>query len=635
MNLGLGIGLTNPSLLGGAAWPFPSILPDVWINPQDRSSLSTATSGGTKPAYGVSVALARDKSGNDRNATQSTASARPVLRGKAILGRDALEFNINTDIMAFPSVTGKTFVTIMMAGSFGRVDGDQGELVSINGSGGFMVGVNNSRSRTGRSLVAWDATANSPTFTRDQMVVLTATASASGQSIATGSGTAATTGTVPTFNGILEIGYQGALNNVAPWNMVELAIFYRALTTEEKTTIRNYLARTKTAETVTSYLKSTTDRVIRTAKTTFTAGSLAGQLMMRPGTSYPQEFLRDSAMAMRSRPEMFTASEMADRVTWFLAKRIDGIMPEGIQVSDSQGIVAGGAIMTTLNKGLAAADSPYELVDIIYSHYLKTGSPSLYVATKSDTDAVLASVTITNHLVFIADNVTPSAIQPGFGFQDSIASSGYELMCSVLRYRAHSQLAALAIAAGDSASATTYAAALPLIQTSLDTYLWDNSTGLYKNASIRNQQHAIAGNLYAVVTGAAGSRAATIMALLAADYTGAPFTLNGAVRHLRAGVYWSDFRFFPGYADYYQNGPFWATFTGWLEKAFRLTGYTSLAEDVRTKIKTFQTGTSDANFPIEAYHPASSYLSGAPYNGSVNYVASICMPLVGNNSELR
>jgi len=77
-----------------------SLLPALWLDASDGSTLFDATTGGSLPADGGLVARWEDKSGNARHATQATSGSRPtrVVAGKN--GRDVLNFDGSADFMA-------------------------------------------------------------------------------------------------------------------------------------------------------------------------------------------------------------------------------------------------------------------------------------------------------------------------------------------------------------------------------------------------------------------------------------------------------------------------------------------------------------------------------------------------------
>lgn len=77
-----------------------SLLPSLWLDASDSSTLFDATTGGSLPANGGDVKRWEDKSGNARHATQGTAGKFPtrVVAGKN--GKDVLNFDGTDDFMS-------------------------------------------------------------------------------------------------------------------------------------------------------------------------------------------------------------------------------------------------------------------------------------------------------------------------------------------------------------------------------------------------------------------------------------------------------------------------------------------------------------------------------------------------------
>jgi len=63
-----------------ALWTPAEISTALWLDASDSATLFDATSGGSLPADGSTVARWEDKSGNARHATQSTAGSRPTRK---------------------------------------------------------------------------------------------------------------------------------------------------------------------------------------------------------------------------------------------------------------------------------------------------------------------------------------------------------------------------------------------------------------------------------------------------------------------------------------------------------------------------------------------------------------------------
>jgi hypothetical protein len=78
----------------------------LWLDADDPRTLYSDTSGTTKATTdGTAVALWVDKSGNGRNASQSTAASRPAVKSAFTNGRNVLNFDGSNDTLTVPSST--------------------------------------------------------------------------------------------------------------------------------------------------------------------------------------------------------------------------------------------------------------------------------------------------------------------------------------------------------------------------------------------------------------------------------------------------------------------------------------------------------------------------------------------------
>lgn len=106
--IGLGLGLARYRSGSSATQFSPASLfssgeVGVWYDPSDLSTMFTDTAGTTQASVGQAVARINDKSGNGLNATQATASKRPILRQSGALYY--LEFDGVDDTLVTPTIT--------------------------------------------------------------------------------------------------------------------------------------------------------------------------------------------------------------------------------------------------------------------------------------------------------------------------------------------------------------------------------------------------------------------------------------------------------------------------------------------------------------------------------------------------
>jgi len=370
-----------------------------------------------------------------------------------------------------------------------------------------------------------------------------------------------------------------------------------------------------------------------TASCSFTpTGTFSGYTAFYPdtgGVSYPIMDIRDTAAAIRYAPANFTATQIANIIAMYGQSQVVSIaggagagIPECINTNSTFGVVADHAPDSTHVPDL---DGVYDWVDLMYSHYLKTGSATQYATYATSVSAALASNTIDNHLVYINPSVEGP---PGWGFQDSIDIRGHDLFTSVERYRAYKQIAAMV--AANSGDPSSWNAELPNITSALDTYLFNSGSGLFLTCDTSTQSNNvpnIPGSCYAVYIGAASttSSAAIVAACHngytgnAGDLAGHGFVYGGQVRHMPRGTYFTTFRSSTP-TDTYQNGGYWMFFAPWYAYCLAKNDVTE-AEEFLNEAANFSLAKPSVG-ATESYGPqANSYL------GANQYLDSACAPL--------
>lgn len=347
---------------------------------------------------------------------------------------------------------------------------------------------------------------------------------------------------------------------------------------------------------------------------TFTGGPLAGMTNygIVAGLSYPNaEYLRDTAMMYRCYPDLFSPSQVESTAKLFAetARGSDGAIYDGITAS-------GGTV--TANNNTPAADGAQELCDVIYSHFLKTGSPSLFLRYRTILLRSITALPITNHLIYIADNANLSLIQSGWGFEDQICDTGYDLNCSVLLYRMYAELAAMSTAAGLTSDAANDVTEEGAIQSALDTYLWDGTAGAFKSASIKNSDtHSVYGNAYGIVTNAFSStHRSAVLTWLSSNLSS--YEQSGFVSPLIASESYTYYRSVSPISDaatHGQRGGFWPTFTGDVAKALAVSSVATAQGLLFRCAENFRT-TGEFNVPYEWVNSSVPISQGGTYNAS-------------------
>src|ERR1039458_7769544 len=108
-----------------------------------------------------------------------------------------------------------------------------------------------------------------------------------------------------------------------------------------------------------------------------------------------------------------------------------------------------------------------------------------------------------NSLVYNASNVQSAS----WWWLDHGSGTGYDLLGSLELFHCYTELTEMATAIGSSSAATTWNTLANNITASLITNLWDNTVGLYKEASVGYVSHSLWGSAYAVSIGAASPAA--------------------------------------------------------------------------------------------------------------------------------
>jgi hypothetical protein len=362
-----------------------------------------------------------------------------------------------------------------------------------------------------------------------------------------------------------------------------------------------------------AYDQALADATISSSMFTFSGGTISGSAGMYPGISgYPDEYLRDLAMSARSRPNAFTAQFELNQINNFCAHQYaNGSFPDAIAPG-------GGAVLAAANQFFAIDDS-YEMVDLVFSQYLLSGTTTAFTTYRSNLDAGLAFPTITNHLPVVPAVYSGTGHFVGFGFQDTWYEAGPDAMCGGERYRALEEMGIMARAAGVTDS---YTSELPNISAALVSTLWDPNTSLFWNATVSCTEHSILATSFICYVGAvSGTTATAAETKLASLSTNVLDVQNGQVRHLLAPEY-CDAQNGGSNPNYYQNGAYWPTFDGWYCWAVAQVNPHAAQTVFANLIEAFK-----AQPPSVRPYETTNATNG--YSGNPGYCASAAMPLQG------
>jgi hypothetical protein len=371
-----------------------------------------------------------------------------------------------------------------------------------------------------------------------------------------------------------------------------------------------------------AFLEGMADSVVSACQFTITSGTFTGKKMWSPGGNgnyYGYNMVvRDQTMMARGWPAGFTEGQLADLCDILAycqgASGDDGVQDGMTQGSTVFGYGGGGLTQSPTDEG-------FEFVDMVYSHFLKSGTATKFTQWESKLMAAYNYQTVTDHLCDIREDENDRV---GFGFVDSINLKGRHTMMSLYRYRAAREISEMLTSLGRSSEATPFTDEMPIIASNLKSHLFDNSKGLFRFDDVTNtDQHDVWASAYAVVLGAVDDSTADKIsdALWRMLPTHSMYS-NGCFQD-------GQIRTFPKYDPYftsfrttiptgeYQNGGYWGTATGWVAKAVDRRHHNAalnLLHDWRVKCE----GISDSYRPYEAEHQAGgdnswtySYLYGA------------------------
>ena len=254
-----------------------------------------------------------------------------------------------------------------------------------------------------------------------------------------------------------------------------------------------------------------------------------------------------------------------------------------------------------------------------------------YVAQSGDRailDEVFSGMTLRDRLRRAMDgyNIDPGTglcrsehdrFTVNWGFVDSTAQSGQLLFASLLRMNAARHINVLCPGEGYGALAERLRAAILAV-------FYDEATGWFRSSDDTDRQHDVWGTAYAVyldvfdaVTDA--ERAQKTARTLADAYTSGKTGVDGYIRHIPIGEDWQ-----PGVTawarcsvpiNWYQNGTFWATPTGWY--AYAVSRYDrTLGLSILSEFAAHTERYADKGTPFEWMQAGSEVYSGCLYGTS-------------------
>ncbi len=272
------------------------------------------------------------------------------------------------------------------------------------------------------------------------------------------------------------------------------------------------------------------------------------------GPGYEAFWLRDYAYMLEGNIRAFTPKELNDACRLFIrAQRADGAMVDTIKFDGTPIYMPG---MGSMGENPVADGSQFA-VDVAWHTYQRTRDVALVREVVEPLIRAMRVVPLNPATRLV--HIKPEGYDRcPYGFTDSVRKQGDELFCSLLYVQAARQLGDLLDAAARPRDAEAWRLAANQTADSIRSVFWDESTGLFRAATIKCREHDIWGSAFAVRIGIADPRQAKrISEYFKAHYR--ELVSRGQVRHTPGGVYWEA----ACAPDTYQNGAFWATPVGW------------------------------------------------------------------------
>lgn len=289
----------------------------------------------------------------------------------------------------------------------------------------------------------------------------------------------------------------------------------------------------------------------------------------KPAAIYPALWTRDHAYVLWHYPELLTATQRREFVTYTLSRRTTGAEADpdgGTLPADwiADRIEADG---DAVYKNAGASDLPFMdgihfVILALWADWELTGDNSTFLANQAAIDDCLAVIPRSMNGCVYSDPGDPSV---DYGFCDTVKKTGDVAYGTALQAWAYKMLHQMSGGGSSTAEGDTYANLRAATEAGLATLR--QASGWYKGSSVNNAARddvwatalAVAEEL---VTGA--DRTDSAQAIVDAYNDGSvgafgyesTITQFGLVRHLPVGQYWAGTT---TTVDTYQNGGYWLT----------------------------------------------------------------------------
>lgn len=216
-----------------------------------------------------------------------------------------------------------------------------------------------------------------------------------------------------------------------------------------------------------------------------------------------------------------------------------------------------------------------------------------------------------------ADVMDPQFVKRGYGFYDTVPSSGYNLYSSLMVWDAYQDLGEMYAAAGDTTRSLQFYGRARVVASALVPTFFNEGSKMLLSSTGVNRQDDVWGSAYAVALGALDDNHEQMVAQALTELvrTSAGIVWRGQVRHMVDPNGWQRAE---RPVNRYQNGAYWGAATGWLFRAVHAVEPPLAEQMIREMIDDYRNRGA-----FECVHPSGNYTKGP------NYVNSVTLPLAG------
>lgn len=365
-------------------------------------------------------------------------------------------------------------------------------------------------------------------------------------------------------------------------------------------------AEPQTVEQAVAWLRAKSKEMIQASRRTMKDGVAA--FPPQVGSGYEAFWLRDYAYMLEGCIDAFSDKELRDACLVFVkAQQADGACVDCVKF-DGTPIYKPGYGRMGENP---VADGSQFTLDVAWHTHRRLQDREL---VQQIIDRLVKAMEVvprnrTSGLVLI--DPSKDWDRCPYGFSDTVRKKGEVLFCSLLYVQAARQLADLLEVVGRTEEARTWRRDADRVAAGIRETFWDDSTGLFRAATVQCREHDLWGSAFAVYLGVTTPE----QSLAVAKYFKTHYqeiVQRGQLRHLPGGVYWEK----GGPKDKYQNGGYWATPVGWFVYTLDLVDSRLADQTLLDLVNDFQRrGVTEWVFGEHTAVP--------------NYLASATMPLAG------